>query len=152
MSAILRLFLKRQLQQRGLSMRRLARLAGVDHSMISKVLQGKRRAYPDFLRAVAPHLGVPYEDLLVLAGFLDGGVSPTTRKALDQAQTAWRPAPAPRHRAPEPGLTAISPERLKDPRFAVTYSLGDKLSPQGLERVLRYIEMELDMSRRERRR
>jgi len=46
-------------------------LASVSHSVISQVELGHQRPTPVYLYAVAPHLGVRPDTLLLLAGYID---------------------------------------------------------------------------------
>jgi transcriptional regulator with XRE-family HTH domain len=57
-----------RMAERGLSMRSLARAARVSHSSLSRLLSGRARATPGLLRAVAPVLGLPADELLGAAG------------------------------------------------------------------------------------
>lgn len=58
--------------EKGLTMRDVAKLAGVSPGEISRVETGVRqKPSPLFLRAVAPVLGVPYERLMVEAGYIE---------------------------------------------------------------------------------
>lgn len=58
--------------QKGLTMRDVSRLAGVSPGEISRVETGVRqKPSPMFLRAVAPVLGVAYEELMVGAGYIE---------------------------------------------------------------------------------
>ena len=56
------------LARRGLSLRAAARLAGISHSSLSRVLRQQARATAGLLRSLAPILGLPAEDLLRAAG------------------------------------------------------------------------------------
>lgn len=56
----------------GLSLRALARAAGVSHSSVSRLLSGRSRPTPGLLRALAAPLGCPAGELLRAAG-LEGG-------------------------------------------------------------------------------
>ncbi len=83
-----------------LGVRRLARLAGVSHSVISEVEHGKQRPTPGFLYAVAPHLGTSPNELLQLAGYLDDSgcwteperrADPLTKVKAALAEGPWPP-------------------------------------------------------------
>ena len=52
-------------EAKGLSGLALAELAEVDQPLLNRVENGKRPASDDFLRKLAPHLGVTYADLHV---------------------------------------------------------------------------------------
>ena len=72
--------LVRLIQQRrvaaGLSLRALARAAGVSHSTVSRLLAGRTRPTAGLLRALAPPLGCPAEALLQAAGLAPGPADP----------------------------------------------------------------------------
>jgi len=57
------------LRDRSLSMRQLARLAGIHVATISKMLTGKQRINPDYLQRIAKHLSVAPGVLFAAAGF-----------------------------------------------------------------------------------
>jgi prolyl oligopeptidase len=57
-----------RLAERGLSLRSLARAAGVSHSSVSRLLAGRARPTPGLLLALAPALGLSAEELLSAAG------------------------------------------------------------------------------------
>ncbi len=57
----------------GLSLRALARQAGVSHSSISRLLRGRARPTADLLRAVAAPLGLPADELLGAAALAPAG-------------------------------------------------------------------------------
>lgn len=61
-------FLYRRVMERGLSLRRLAAVAGVHHSTLSRVLRGRRAPTPELLVALAPALGISVHELLQRAG------------------------------------------------------------------------------------
>ena len=56
--------LRARLAAEGLSLRGLARRAGVSHSTLSRLLAGRSHATPHLLRAVAVALDIPPEELL----------------------------------------------------------------------------------------
>lgn len=61
---------KEKREKKGLSQRKLAELADVSHTEISRIESGERkRPAPYILKRVAPHLGVKYEELLEAAGY-----------------------------------------------------------------------------------
>lgn len=58
--------------ERDLSQRQLAELAGISNTEIWRLETGERkRPSPDVLKAIAPHLGVRYEDLMIKAGYME---------------------------------------------------------------------------------
>jgi len=62
--------IKEKREKRKLSQRKLAELANVSHTEISRIESGERkRPAPYILRRIAPHLGVEYEKLLEAAGY-----------------------------------------------------------------------------------
>ncbi len=62
--------LKGLLKERSLSMRKLSQITGIDTAIISKIINGKRKATPEHLQQFAVHLGVPIIDLYEAAGYL----------------------------------------------------------------------------------
>lgn len=60
--------IRRRMQARSLSLRALARLAGVEHSTLSRMLRGKSQPSVSLLAAIAPHLQLPLPELLQQAG------------------------------------------------------------------------------------
>ncbi|MEK4027496.1 helix-turn-helix domain-containing protein [Pseudobacillus sp. FSL P4-0506] len=61
--------LKALLKERSLSMRKFSELTGVDTAVISKIINGKRKATPDHLQKFADHLGVSISALYKAAGY-----------------------------------------------------------------------------------
>lgn len=62
--------IKEKREKKKLSQRKLAELADVSHTEISRIESGERkRPAPYILRRIAPHLGVEYEKLLEAAGY-----------------------------------------------------------------------------------
>ena len=58
--------------ERNLSQRQLAELAGISNTEVWRLETGERRKpSPDVLKALAPHLGVRYEDLMIKAGYME---------------------------------------------------------------------------------
>jgi len=62
-----------RLADRGLSMRALARKAGVSHSTVSRLLKGQARPTSGLLYAIAPVLGLSADELLDAAGLAARG-------------------------------------------------------------------------------
>lgn len=60
---------KNLLQQRGISMRKLALLTDINIATISKMLAGKQRVNPEYLQKIARHLSVQPAILFQAAGF-----------------------------------------------------------------------------------
>jgi len=59
-------------EKRGLSQRQLAELAKVSNTEISRLESGERqKPSPIILKAVAPHLGVSYAELMKEAGYIE---------------------------------------------------------------------------------
>lgn len=62
---------KRRIEQ-GLSIRKLAELANISHTEVKRIEDGLRKqTSPQVLRSIASALGVPYENLMLAAGYLD---------------------------------------------------------------------------------
>lgn len=67
-------YLKSLRESKGLSQRQLAYLAGLSNTEISKLESGgRKKPSPAVLKKIAPHLGVPYEELLKKAGIIESG-------------------------------------------------------------------------------
>lgn len=61
--------LKDLLKERSLSMRKLSKMTGIDTAIISKIINGKRKATPEHLERFADHLGVSISPLYEAAGY-----------------------------------------------------------------------------------
>ncbi|SFN22939.1 Uncharacterized membrane protein YkvA, DUF1232 family [Psychrobacillus psychrodurans] len=61
--------LKDLLKERSLSMRKLSKMTGIDTAIISKIINGKRKATPEHLERFADHLGVSISLLYEAAGY-----------------------------------------------------------------------------------
>ncbi|WP_057765380.1 DUF1232 domain-containing protein [Cytobacillus praedii] len=61
--------LKGLLKERSLSMRKLSQITGIDTAIISKIINGKRKATPEHLQRFADHLGAPIFELYEDAGY-----------------------------------------------------------------------------------
>ncbi|HOB19168.1 MAG TPA: helix-turn-helix transcriptional regulator [Candidatus Atribacteria bacterium] len=65
-------YLRHLRKVKGLTQKQLADLAGFSNTEISRIESGDRRKpSPIILKAIAPHLSVPYEELLKQAGYLE---------------------------------------------------------------------------------
>lgn len=65
-------YLKQLRKEKPISQRELADKAGISNAEISRIETGDRlKPSPNVLRAIAPILGVPYEELMVKAGYLN---------------------------------------------------------------------------------
>lgn len=60
----------------------LSRACGIDHSTIARWEKGETKPSPDNLKKLAPFLSVSYDDLMVVAGYLDT-TNPQKPKTLD---------------------------------------------------------------------
>lgn len=66
------IYIKKIRVEKGLSIRRLAELANISHTEVKRIEDGMRKqTSPQVLRSIAHALGVPYEDLLTVAGYID---------------------------------------------------------------------------------
>ncbi|NLU35640.1 MAG: helix-turn-helix domain-containing protein [Clostridiales bacterium] len=102
-------YLKELRKSKGLTQKELAELSGFSNAEISKIESGDRKKpSPDLLKAIAPHLEVPYELLMSKAGYLeevvthksyveyifmddDGSLADIVRKAkeMQEADSDW---------------------------------------------------------------
>lgn len=65
-------YIKKLRKEKELSQRDLSALSGVSYPEISRLETGlRKKASPVILKALHPHLGVPYEDLLQKAGYIE---------------------------------------------------------------------------------
>lgn len=68
----LRTYIKEKRIEKGLSIRQLAELANISHTEVKRIEDGLRKqTSPQVLRSIASALGVPYEDLMAAAGYID---------------------------------------------------------------------------------
>jgi transcriptional regulator with XRE-family HTH domain len=59
-------------KEKGLNMRQLSDLSGVSQAALSRIESGEReKPRPLLLKALAPHLGVSYEQLMAKAGYIE---------------------------------------------------------------------------------
>jgi transcriptional regulator with XRE-family HTH domain len=64
-------YLEELIIRRGLSLRELGKRAGISHSFLSLVINGKRGTpSPEQLLKLAPHLEVDYMELMKMAGYV----------------------------------------------------------------------------------
>ncbi len=69
-------YLKQMREDKGLSINQLAQAADISGSQISRIENGLRGIpKPQTLRKIADALGVPYEELMSKAGYLDSELS-----------------------------------------------------------------------------
>lgn len=65
-------YLKQAIQKRGYSYRQVSILADIDHTYISKIVNGKMGPpSPEILKKLSKPLGVSYEELMEKAGYID---------------------------------------------------------------------------------
>lgn len=58
--------------EKGISMKQLSDLSGVSLSALSRIESGERiKPRPIILKALAPHLGISYEQLMAKAGYIE---------------------------------------------------------------------------------
>ena len=74
-------FIKLKREERSMSVRGLAEKAGISHTEIKRIEDGVRKQpSPKIIKALAEALTVPYNDIMVAAGYLnetEGGDIPT---------------------------------------------------------------------------
>jgi transcriptional regulator with XRE-family HTH domain len=76
--------IKRLREKRDYSQRKLSYLSGVSNTEISRIENGDRpKPSPDILKKIAPHLGIDYNDLMKLAGYLTETPMKQTRSDAD---------------------------------------------------------------------
>ena len=65
-------YIREKRTEKGLSIRRLAELADISHTEVKRIEDGLRKqTSPQVLRSIASALGVPYEELMAAAGYID---------------------------------------------------------------------------------
>lgn len=65
-------FIKKLRTEKGLSQRQLAELGKVSNTEISRIESGERKnPSPNILKAISPHLGVAYSELMAHAGYIE---------------------------------------------------------------------------------
>jgi len=64
-------WVKKQLEERGMSLRELARKGKISHASASRILSGDQAVSRSFCVAIAQALGLPTDDVLAKAGFTD---------------------------------------------------------------------------------
>lgn len=68
-------FLQSRLRQRG-DLAKLSEASGIAGQVLKRWASGEMRPRPDGLRKLAPAVGLPYEELMKLCGYLPGAVEP----------------------------------------------------------------------------
>jgi len=72
-------------KQRGLSLKKVEKAAGVSNAYLSQLERGRRNPpHPDILKKLARVYEVPVSDLLAAAGYLEEGKG-NTRQSVEQA-------------------------------------------------------------------
>ncbi len=65
-------YIKKLRKDSKLSQRDLAEKSGISNAEISRIESGERKnPAPGILKAIAPHIGVTYEELLQMAGYIE---------------------------------------------------------------------------------
>lgn len=65
-------YIKSLREEKGLSQRKLAELAEISHTEISRIESGERlKPAPSIMDKLAPFLGIPYTDLMKKAGYIE---------------------------------------------------------------------------------
>lgn len=113
-----------RMSELGLSLRALARRAGVSHSTVSRVLAGRMRPKPALLQALAGALRLPADELLGAAGLAWGAPPGDAWEAL--RGLGLDPAP--------PELVSRVSERLQRLREYAATAEGLAVAREGLER------------------
>lgn len=71
-------FIKKKRTEKGMSIRRLAELSDISHTEVKRIEDGLRKqTSPQVLRSIASAIGVPYEELMAAAGYIDEPVVKT---------------------------------------------------------------------------
>lgn len=68
-------YLKNLRKENKLSQRKLAELANISNTEVSRIESGERqKASPNILKAIAPHLKVSYSTLMTKAGYIEENI------------------------------------------------------------------------------
>lgn len=120
-------YLKNLIEIRGYSYRKLAMLADVDHTYISKIVNNKMGPpSPEILQRMAKPLGITYEELMKAAGYL--GDTPTT--PTEKIKTAL---------VDDPELSAFWDELSRREDLQLMFKQVRDLSPQSIKKIVRII-------------
>lgn len=76
-------FIKKKRTEKGMSIRRLAELSDISHTEVKRIEDGLRKqTSPQVLRSIASAIGVPYEELMAAAGYIDEPVVQTENSTI----------------------------------------------------------------------
>lgn len=64
-------YIKKLRENKKLSINQLSNLSGISSAHISRIENGKRKPSPKMLKKIYPFLGVTYEELMQVAGYID---------------------------------------------------------------------------------
>ena len=65
-------FIIKARKEKDLSQRQLAEMAGISNTEVWRIEAGERKnPSPATLKSLAPHLGIPYEELMAAAGYIE---------------------------------------------------------------------------------
>lgn len=79
-------FIKDLRSSKGLSQRQLAELAKISNTEVSRIESGERqKPSPNILKALAPHLGITYGELMSKAGYIEEKIDHNT-----YTESIWR--------------------------------------------------------------
>ncbi|HHW56795.1 MAG TPA: helix-turn-helix transcriptional regulator [Clostridia bacterium] len=87
-------YIKKIREEKNLSLNQLALYSGVSAAHLSRIERGFREPSPEVLRKISTALKVPYEELMKVAGYLDGEPSGTLITNLETGQLGnneWQP-------------------------------------------------------------
>ncbi|PWI58741.1 helix-turn-helix domain-containing protein [Sulfoacidibacillus thermotolerans] len=100
------LFLRSELAKRGLSMRRLADLCGVDPATVSRLASGKQRPRPEHLLMLARALKISLRELWAVSGYTFNDEQNEQEQTLDRCEASS----APHYQLPE--LESLDVDRI----------------------------------------
>ncbi|MCM3393117.1 DUF1232 domain-containing protein [Cytobacillus oceanisediminis] len=78
--------LKVSLKERALSMRKFSQMTGIDTAIISKIINGKRKATPEHLERFSEHLGISISRLYKAAGYRVDQPQPELKESFGKFQ------------------------------------------------------------------
>lgn len=122
------------------SQRQLAIAAGLSPATISRIESNIQRAEPDTLKKLAPVLGVPYEDLMRAAGYLNSNEATSDSSPVEKITAAL---------VDDPELFDFWQELKEREDLQLLFKQVKPLSQETIRRIIRYIKMVEDEEAKE---
>lgn len=142
-------YLRKKIEERGYTLRQVAAKCDgkPNHTYLSKLLSDPaRRPSPSVLKRLAAGLNVPYEEMMVAAGYLPAPTSTNDRPS--PSDPAWLSRVPPELRPEfDELLSRLSPEERD-----LYFRAPRELSAKGWQSVLDYMRWQLQVEEAERKR